>query len=275
MPSRPDKPRYQPHPMLARERKAMDKLAKDTGRTYDDWVRVARADGPGSRKELVDWLRTEHGHAKMNASWIAGSALSEDTGYEEPEPLVDALYSGPRAALRPVHERAVDAVLALGDDVVVTACKTMVPVYRKHVFAELRPADGAVELHLALGAAAPAGASARLSPATGRQPGERLTHRVLLRSARDVDRELRGWLAQAYEAGAGKVARPVGEAAVPDDLAGALAASAPAQATWASCTAAMRRDFVAFVESAKQAETRARRVAQCAEKLAAGKKRVY
>jgi hypothetical protein len=271
-PAKTKSSRYQPHPMLARERQAMERIRKDTGRSYDDWVSFARAKGPSDVRALSRWLQEDHGHRRMDASWIANAARSSDEAdYGDPEPMVDALYSGAHAALRPLHESVVDAFLSLGDDVVVTACKTMVPVYRKHVFAEMRPAEGGVDVQLALGEVA---AKGRLARSSNRMPGDRMTHHVLVRAKKDVDAELRRWLAAAYEQGAGKMARST-EFEVPADFAKGLRASKTATSTWGSMTPAMRRDMVQWVTSAKQDDTRSRRLGTCLEKLAAGKKRVY
>jgi hypothetical protein len=266
------KTRYSPHPHLDREQKMKAKMAEITGRTFDEWVGFAQAEGPGDKKALSKWLRAEHGHRSMDSNWIAQCALTGSmTDYGDPEPLVDALYSGSHEKLRKLHEKVVDAVLQLGDDVVVTACKTMVPAYRKHVFAEMKPTSGGVAVDLALGDTPFAG---RLGKAAGRQPGERLSHRVVLGKAGDLDGTFRGWLAQAYEAGAGSIKRKA-DAAVPDDLAQALGGSEKAQATWETCTPAMQRDFIQWIASAKKAETRTKRVDRTIEKLAAGKKRIY
>jgi hypothetical protein len=269
---RPKAPRYKPHPMLEMETAAKEKIRRETGRSWDEWLTLARKHRPSDAKSLRSWLQKEHGFARMNAYWLAHEATTDELpDYGEPEPLVDALYSGSREPLRPLHESVVDAFLALGDDVIVTACKTMVPVYRKHVFAEMRPADGAVEMRLALGAVA---ANGRLEKTRSGMPGDRMTHRVLVRSTKDVDAELRGWLSKAYEQGAGKMARST-EFAMPPEFAKALRASKPAAATWETMTPAMRRDMVQWFDSAKQDETRKRRLATCVEKLAEGKKRVY
>jgi hypothetical protein len=264
-------PRYKPHPMFGAESKVRQKVEAETGKSWERWLAAARKHG-GSAKDLERWLRDDHGFGSMSAQWLAHEATTDDfADYADPEPLVDALYSGERAALRPVHEAVVDAMLALGEDVTVTACKTMVPVYRKHVFAEIRPVEDAVEVQLALGDVP---AKGRLGRASSRMPGERMTHRVVVGSAKEVDRELRGWLASAYEHGAGKMTRST-EFEVPADFAKAVRASKKADATWASMTPAMQRDMVQWVTSAKQEDTRARRMATALEKLGSGKKRVY
>ena len=264
--------KYKPHPMLQKEDDDKERLRDATGKSFDEWVSLARAKGPAAQRACREWLEKQHGLGSRNAWWIASMATTKDGAtYDEPEALVDALYSGAKAELRPLHEKVVDAAIAQGDDVIATSCKTMVPIYRKHVFAELRPVDGAVEVGLALGDVP---AKGRLLPSDGRQPGDRLTHRVMVRSARDVDAELNGWLAQAYVNGAGKMARTT-EVKTPADLAKSLKASARASDTWDGSTASMRREWIMWIESAKQMETRERRVAQTLEKLAAGKKRMY
>jgi hypothetical protein len=267
------KSKYSPHPGLMSEAADKEKLRAATGKTFDEWVALARRKGPKTQRECRGWLQKEHGHKMREAWWIATTAVADDDqpNYSSPESLVDALYSGAKAALRPVHEKVIDAALSCGSDVIATSCKTMVPLYRKHVFAELRPVAGAVECRLSLGDAA---AKGRLAAVSGREPGARLSHLVLLESESDVDAEFKGWLAGAYELGAGKIARAE-SAKTPPDLGKALTTSSKATATWQACTDAMRRDWVLWIESAKQAETRARRIAQTIEKLAAGKKKMY
>lgn len=64
------------------------------------------------------------------------------------------------------------------------------------------------------------------------------------------------------------------EPKVPADLRRALAAAPrKAREAWADITPAARRDFVHWVMSAKQAETRARRVENACDMLAKGKRR--
>jgi hypothetical protein len=70
---------------------------------------------------------------------------------------------------------------------------------------------------------------------------------------------------------------PVAEALepeVPADLRCALGAAPAAARQWALLTAAARRDWVQWLDSAKQAATRERRIANSCDMLAAGKRRV-
>ena len=65
------------------------------------------------------------------------------------------------------------------------------------------------------------------------------------------------------------------EPEVPADLRKALATAAPkARDLWSDITPIARRDWIHWITSAKQAETRARRIKNACSMLAAGKRRV-
>jgi Bacteriocin-protection, YdeI or OmpD-Associated/Domain of unknown function (DUF1905) len=65
------------------------------------------------------------------------------------------------------------------------------------------------------------------------------------------------------------------ESEVPADLRKALAAATPkARTVWSDITPIARRDWIQWITSAKQTETRARRIKNACSMLAAGKRRV-
>ncbi|MEY4723172.1 MAG: hypothetical protein RLZZ324_685 [Candidatus Parcubacteria bacterium] len=59
----------------------------------------------------------------------------------------------------------------------------------------------------------------------------------------------------------------------PPDIRKAMAASAKVLALWNDLTPISRRDFISWIESAKQAETRKRRIAIAVSKLKSGQRR--
>ena len=90
-----------------------------------------------------------------------------------------------------------------------------------------------------------------------------------------VDRKVR----EAAGASAGDVvtlelAPEALETTVPPDLRKALAAAPKARAVWSDITTVARTDWIHWIVSAKQPETRARRVKNACSMLAAGKRRV-
>jgi uncharacterized protein YdeI (YjbR/CyaY-like superfamily) len=70
--------------------------------------------------------------------------------------------------------------------------------------------------------------------------------------------------------------QPAGEESepkVPTDLRKAFTADPVAKAKWSDLTPIARRDFISWIDSAKQAETRRRRIEKACVMLAAGKRR--
>lgn len=63
------------------------------------------------------------------------------------------------------------------------------------------------------------------------------------------------------------------EAAVPPDLRKALAAAPASKAQWTDLTPIARRDFIMWIEGAKQPDTRRRRIERTCEMVATGKRR--
>lgn len=70
-----------------------------------------------------------------------------------------------------------------------------------------------------------------------------------------------------------KSAEKKSETKVPTDLRKVLAAAPRAEALWKDLTAIAHRDFISWIESAKQPETRKRRVESIPSRLASGKRR--
>jgi len=64
------------------------------------------------------------------------------------------------------------------------------------------------------------------------------------------------------------------ETRVPMDLRDALAAAPLARRSWADITPIARRDWILWISSAKQPETRGRRIEKACDMLASGKRRV-
>ncbi len=132
----------------------------------------------------------------------------------------------------------------------------------------------------------PRNASAKL-PSRGMTPIEGTINRFPFQATLEPDGQKSHWLrvnrklSEAAGAKAGDVvtleiapAAEEPEPAVPADLRKALAAAAPkARALWSDITPIARRDWIHWITSAKQAETRTRRIVNACSMLAAGKRR--
>jgi hypothetical protein len=189
---------YSPHPSLAMEAAFEAKLPEKTGRSLAQWIAFLKKNGPSGEKERREWLQKHHGLGTNYAWWIAERSMGGKSWAEsyDPDALVLALFSGGKAPLRPIYEKLLGIGLALGDDVRACPCETMVPLYRKHVFAQLKPPSRTrIDLGLALGDTK---ATGRLVDTGGFAKKDRITHRIPITSLEEIDDEVVRWMKIAY-----------------------------------------------------------------------------
>jgi hypothetical protein len=87
----------------------------------------------------------------------------------------------------------------MGADVKACPCKTMVPLYRAHVFAQIKPTTNTrVDLGFAL-AKYKGKLPKRIIDTGGLAKKDRITHRIELRSTDEIDEEVTKWLKTAYQ----------------------------------------------------------------------------
>ena len=76
-------------------------------------------------------------------------------------------------------------------------CSTIVPLYRNHVFAQIKPTTQTrIDMGFALGDLK---ATGRLIDTGGFAKKDRITHRIPITSAADIDDEVKHWLRVAYD----------------------------------------------------------------------------
>jgi len=195
---------YSLHPGLKMIRSSMRLLEERTGKSAKQWAAIVKRDGPAGSTARREWLKTTHGFTTNYARWIADLSAGEGLAELDPEVYlqtaeryVDAMLSGKRAALRPVYDRLLALALSLGKDVKACPGKTIVPLYREHVFAQIKPATNTrIDLGLALGDTKPAG---RLIDTGGLAKKDRITHRIEISAVKDIDAEVTRWLKMAYD----------------------------------------------------------------------------
>lgn len=193
--------RYGVHPGIEMEQAVLRRLEDKTGRSLAEWVELAQSQGPADEKARAAWLRSEFRLGRHTATWLAARSVGRGRRYDA-DAIVDTLFSGRRAALRPLYEAVLSACLSLGRDVTVTPCKSAIPIRRRRVFAEILPSTRTrLDIGLALGPGpgpTPQPASARLEPRSSARRDARITHRVSLHDLSEVDAQLVGWLQLAY-----------------------------------------------------------------------------
>ena len=200
------KSKYGVHPGVAMLQKWIAELKEKTGRSLEEWIAFAKKEGPKEIKARHEWLKAKHKLGTNSAWWI--SERVDGKGGEEDTPeaylktavvYVEEQYAGPKAKLRPVYEELLELGKSMGPDAKACPCKTMVPLYREHVFAQIKPTTNTrIDLGLAL-THYKGKIPKRIIDTGGLAKKDRITHRIELKSAEDIDAEVKKWLKTAYE----------------------------------------------------------------------------
>ena len=172
-------------------------IEKRTGKTLAQLTRIINGSGLAKHGELVAMLKDEHGMGHGDANTLVhfvrksggqSAAAGKDAGT-----VLDEIYTGPKAALRPVHDALMAAIGKFGAFEIAPK-KGYVSLRGKKQFAMIGPATNAqVEVGLNM-------KGVRGTPRLIEQkPGGMCQYKVRLGSPAEVDKELLGWIRQAYD----------------------------------------------------------------------------
>lgn len=170
-------------------------MKSKTGKTLEQWIVLARKAPTQKHGIITKFLKTEHGMTHGYANLVAHKTLKSDAGSAESTDLVSAQYAGPKADLKPIYDALVKVVKGLGKDVELAPKKAYVSLRRSKQFGLIQPSTKTrVDL----------GINLKGTPPTDRLEASgsfnaMVSHRVRLTAVSDVDKEVKNWLAQAYD----------------------------------------------------------------------------
>jgi hypothetical protein len=169
-------------------------LETKTGKSMETWVKLVQAAKVGRHGEIVAFLKSKHqlghGYANLVAHSVAGGGAPSRG--DDPVALQ---YSGAKAPLRPVYDAILEAVRKFGSDIEVSPKKAYVSLRRAKQFAIVQPST-ATRLDLGLNLkGVPTGGRLEASGSFNSM----VSHRVRLEAGQAADKELIGWLKQAYD----------------------------------------------------------------------------
>jgi hypothetical protein len=174
-------------------------IEKRTGKSLDELAKILKASGLTKHGELREMLQRDLGMGFGDANTLIhvamksdGQSAAEAAGKSGDDVLAE-IYSGPKAALRPIHNRLMAAIEKLGPFEIAPK-KGYVSLRRKKQFAMIGPATKTqVEV----------GLNMKDVPATARlvaqPPGGMCQYKVRLSDAGEVDAELVGWIRLAFD----------------------------------------------------------------------------
>src|SRR6266852_1298962 len=197
---------YDVHPGVAMVQKWIGELKEKTGHSLEEWMALIQKDGPADERGRRAWLKTKHKLGTNGAWWLAERASGKGGEDDDPDSYlrsavrhVEGQYSGEKEKLRPIYDELLRLGKSMGADVKACPCKTIVPLYRKHVFAQIKPTTNTrIDLGFAL-TRYKGKLPKRLIDTGGLAKKDRITHRIPISSVKEIDGEVKQWLMTAYE----------------------------------------------------------------------------
>ena len=204
--NRKSETKYDVHPGVHMVQKWVGELKRKTGRSLEEWIALAKKEGPKEDKARRGWLKTKHKLGTNSAWWISERVDGNRGEDDSPEAYlktaavyVEEQYTGAKEKLRPICEGLLSLGRSVGEDVKVCPCQTMVPLYREHVFAQIKPTTNSrVDFGLSL-THYKGKLPKRLVDTGGLAKKDRITHRFEITGAEQIDAEVKKWLKTAYD----------------------------------------------------------------------------
>jgi hypothetical protein len=173
----------------------LDNVQAKTGKTPEDFKRLANEKNLTKHGEIVNWLKTDFalGHGHANA--IAAVLLKSESRASSEDDKVGKVFSGTKAAWRGTFDALLERVRAFGGDVNLAPTESYVSLLRgTQKFGILQPSKERLDIGIKLKDAAP---TDRLEVAGSWNT--MVTHRVRVADSSEMDEALLTWLRQAYE----------------------------------------------------------------------------
>jgi hypothetical protein len=168
-------------------------LERDTGKTMEEWVAIARSCPETGHRARLKWFKETHGLLQNRASQVLSEAFEARMPWSEPENLIGALWKDPasRAIFEALSSRA-DAL----PDTVRTARKGYTAWSKRVQFAAARPVKGGKAM---LGLAVPPDSHPLLTVGGNESWSERLASRLTLSTPAEVEDAVAALLEAAWD----------------------------------------------------------------------------
>ena len=179
--------------------KMISNLEEKTGKKLAEWVDIVNKSGEEKHMAKIKFLKENHGLTHGYANLIVhtakeGKVPGLDKNETSSDALVDAQYEK-KPDLKPIYDKLVAALSKFGTDVEVAPKKAYVSMRRKKQFAIIQPSTKTrVDVGINLKGKE---ASDRLE--SSGSFNSMVSHRVRISNAKEVNKELLGWLKEAYQ----------------------------------------------------------------------------
>jgi hypothetical protein len=174
----------------------LDNIKAKTGKTPDDFCKLAAKKGLTKFPELMAWLKSDFGLGQGYATAIAHEIVNADAPKPTQEEVIAKLFTGKKEIWRKPYDALAVKLSKFGADVTVGTTSTYISLLRNgKKFGIVMPsAAERLDIGIKFKGVAP---TTRLELAGTWH--NMVTHRVRITDPKQIDKELLAWLKQAYD----------------------------------------------------------------------------
>ena len=177
----------------------LDNIQKKTGKSLAELSAIAKSSGLAKHGELRDMFKEKLGLGHGDANALVHAVFESDgtraAEGKSDDAVLDEIYSGPKSAFRPIHEKLMQEISKFGELEIVPK-KGYVSLRRKKQFAMIGPKTN-MRFEVGINAK-DLNKNVRLLE----QPKASMcNYTVNVTDAKEVDAELVAWIKSAFDAG--------------------------------------------------------------------------
>ena len=170
-------------------------LREATGKTLAQWVKIAKACPHEKPRARLKWFKDEHGLGQSRAALVLWRAFGQGSmGEEDPDKLVDNLFSKSFAGQRSLYAKVAAFIEKLGEGTI-SPRKGYVALYRLKQYGAIKPIKQGLLIGLAMQKYPK---SARLIEVKNLGGGERNKKALVLAALKDFDGEAKDLVKAAW-----------------------------------------------------------------------------
>ncbi|MEZ4670718.1 MAG: DUF4287 domain-containing protein [Anaerolineae bacterium] len=173
----------------------LDTIKEKTGKSPDDFVKLAKKKGLTQHAELLAWLKEEFGLGTGHARALIVVIQGADKPRASKDEAVDKHFTGAKAGWRTAYDALLKKLNTFGSDVSVSPTSSYISLLRdKKKFGIVQVSSKYMDI----------GIKRKGTPATDRfgESGSwnnMVTHRVRIEDPKELNAELYKWLRAAYD----------------------------------------------------------------------------
>ncbi len=173
----------------------LDTVKEKTGKTPDDFKRMAKEKGLTEYKDVIAWLKADFGLGLGHARAITSIVLHADEPKTTLDEAIEKQFSGGKAVWRSPYDALLAELQKFGSDVQVATTSAYISLLRKdRKFGIVQVTSKNMDVGIKL-----KGAAAQGRLAESGNWNSMVTHRVRIDDPQQIDAELLSWLREAYQ----------------------------------------------------------------------------